>query len=138
MLTRCIFASRRPKALTGAAFRALLAQARKSNAKHGITGVLLATNDAFIQVLEGSRFALSLTYNQIAADKRHADVTLLGFGEIPQRSFENWSLGEVTIEQLNPAIILKHSARHQIDPFTMSGPAVLALLNDVVASGTVI
>ena len=138
MLVRCLYASRMPKAQSASGLRAILEESRKNNAKNGITGVLVATSDCFIQVLEGGRAQVSQTYNQIAADKRHSDVTLLSFESVPQRSFESWSMGEVTIEQLNPTVLLKHSSTLHIDPFAMSGAAVLALLNDLVASGTVI
>lgn len=138
MLVRCLYASRMPKAPSAATLRAILEESRKNNVKNGITGVLIATNDSFIQVLEGGRAQVCETYNHIAADKRHSDVTILSFEEIAQRGFESWSMGEVTIGQLNPAILLKHSATLHIDPFAMSGGAVLALLADLVASGTVI
>ncbi len=138
MLVRCLYASRIPKALSAATLRAILEESRKNNVKNGITGVLAATSDSFIQVLEGGRAQVCHTYNQIAADKRHADVTILSFEEITARHFESWSMGEVNVAQLNPAVLLKHSASLHIDPFTMSGGAVMALLNELVASGTVI
>ncbi len=138
MLVRCLYASRRPKALSAAALRSILEESRKNNVKNGITGVLAATSDSFIQVLEGGRAQVCDIYNQIAADKRHTDVTILSFEEITARHFESWSMGEVNVAQLNPAVLLKHSASLHIDPFTMSGGAVMALLNELVASGTVV
>ncbi|MDE2382979.1 MAG: BLUF domain-containing protein [Alphaproteobacteria bacterium] len=138
MLVRCLYASRMAKPMAPATLRAILEDSRKNNVKNGITGVLISTGDAFIQVLEGGRAQVSQTYNHIASDKRHSEVTLLSFESIPQRSFESWSMGEVTIGQLNPTVLLKHSATMQINPFAMSGAAVLALLNDLVASGTVV
>jgi hypothetical protein len=138
MLVRCLYASRFAKAPSPTVLRSILEESRKNNVKHGITGVLISTGDSFIQVLEGGRHQVSQTYNHIAADKRHSDVTLLSFDAISQRSFESWSMGEVSIAQLNPSVLLKHSATMHIDPFAMSGAAVLALLNDLVASGTVI
>ena len=138
MLVRCLYASRLGKTHSPKILNDILETSRKHNTKHGITGVLIATGDSFIQVLEGGRAQVSETYNAITQDKRHIDVTLLSFDEITQRSFEGWSMGEVTIGQLNPSVLLKHSATLHIDPFAMSGAAVLALLKDVVASGTVV
>ena len=138
MLVRCLYASRLGKTHSPKILNDILETSRKHNTKHGITGVLIATGDSFIQVLEGGRAQVSETYNAITQDKRHLDVTMLSFDEITQRSFEGWSMGEVTIEQLNPSVLLKHSATLHIDPFAMSGAAVLALLKDVVASGTVV
>jgi hypothetical protein len=138
MLVRCLYASRIPKVQSPATLRAILDSSRKNNTKHGITGVLVVAGDSFIQVLEGGRAQVCETYNHIAQDKRHMDVTILSFEEITQRNFEGWSMGEVSVAQLNPTVLLKHSATLQIDPFTMSGAAVLAMLNEVVASGTVV
>lgn len=138
MLVRCLYASRIPKTQSAATLNNILESSRKNNTKHGITGVLVATSDSFIQVLEGGRAQVCETYNHIAQDKRHTDVTILAFEEISQRSFEGWSMGEVTTKQLNPTVLLKHSATLHIDPFTMSGSAVLALLHEIVSSGTVI
>ena len=98
----------------------------------------MATGDSFIQVLDGGRAQVCETYNHIPQDKRHASVTILSFEEITQRSFEGWSMGEVSVAQLNPAVLLKHSATLHIDPFAMSGAAVLAMLQELVASGTVV
>lgn len=138
MLVRCLYASRLGKSHSPKILNDILETSRKHNTKHGITGVLIATGDSFIQVLEGGRAQVSATYNAICQDKRHSDVTLLSFDEIAHRSFEGWSMGEVTISQLNPSVLLKHSASLYIDPFVMSGAAVLAMLRDVVASGTVV
>lgn len=138
MLVRCLYASRIPKAQSAATLRAILESSRKNNTKYGITGVLVATSDSFIQVLEGGRTQVCDTYNHIAQDKRHSNVTILSFEEITQRSFEGWSMGEVSVAQLNPTVLLKHSATLHIDPFNMSGAGVLAMLNELVASGTVV
>ena len=138
MLVRCLYASRISKTQTSATLRAILESSRKNNTKHGITGVLVATGDSFIQVLEGGRAQVCETYNHIAQDKRHTNVTILSFEEITQRSFEGWSMGEVTTHHINPAVLLKHSATLHIDPLTMSGGAVLALLTEIVSSGTVV
>ena len=138
MLVRCLYASRLGKSHSPKILDDILETSRKHNTKRGITGVLVATGDSFIQVLEGGRAQVCDTYNQITQDKRHTDVTILSFEEITQRSFEGWSMGEVTVGQLNPSVLLKHSATLQVDPFAMSGAAVLALLKDVVASGTVV
>ncbi len=138
MLVRCLYASRILKTQSPATLRAILQSSRKNNTKNGITGVLVATDDSFIQVLEGGRAQVCQTYNQIAQDKRHSSVTILSFEEIAQRSFEGWSMGEVTTHQLNPTVLLKHSATLHIDPLMMTGAAVLALLHEIVSSGTVV
>jgi hypothetical protein len=47
-------------------------------------------------------------------------------------------MGEVNLDQINPAMLLKYSATTKIDPFADSGMATLSLLNELVATGTVV
>lgn len=138
MLVRCLYASRVTKGTAASTLQAILEDSRKNNNKHGVTGVLVGAGDYFIQVLEGGRAQVCETYNAITRDKRHHDVTLLVFEEIAQRNFEGWTMGEVLLDQVNPAVLLKYSATMKLDPFSMSGSAMLALLHELVASGTVI
>ena len=138
MLVRCVYASRATKGLASASLDGILADSRKNNSKKGITGILISAGDYFIQALEGGRDQVSQIYNQITQDKRHNHVILLAFDEIAQRSFEGWTMGEVTLDQVNPSILLKYSATTQLDPFSMTGGATLALLQELVASGTVV
>ena len=137
MLVRCLYASRMEAPRTPKMWRDILAASRKNNPALGITGVLFTAEDCFIQVLEGGREQVCTLYNQIAHDPRHNQVTILVFEEIAQRSFEGWSMGEVHVKQINPAMLLKYSATATIDPFSLSGGAAMALLNDLVATGAV-
>ena len=138
MLVRCLYASRMEKGHTDKMLANILASSRKNNPSFGVTGVLIAAGDCFIQVLEGGRAQVCSLYNHIARDARHTDVTILDFEEIAQRNFESWSMGEVHLKQVNPAMLLKYSATASIDPFSLSGVAMMALLNDLVATGTVV
>ncbi len=138
MLVRCLYASRMEKTHSDKMLGDILASSRKNNPGLGVTGVLIAAGDCFIQVLEGGRSQVCTLYNHIARDERHTDVTILDFEEIAQRNFESWSMGEVHLKQVNTAMLLKYSATASIDPFALSGAATMALLNDLVATGTVV
>ncbi|WBA42424.1 BLUF domain-containing protein [Hymenobacter canadensis] len=78
---------------TTAALRQLLRQARSSNRQLGITGLLLFSNDSFLQVLEGEQSATEALYSRITADYRHTCILRLSNGFIPQRIFPDWSMG---------------------------------------------
>ena len=138
MLIRCLYASRMLDPNSQAARTAILKSSRKHNVDLGITGVLISAGDCFVQILEGGRGQVSQLYNKIVSDKRHGDVTLMIFEEIEKRSFEGWSMGEVSLDQINPALLLKYSATRKIDPFNMTGTSMLAFLQDMVASGSVV
>lgn len=137
MLVRCLYASRATKGPATIDLSGILADSRANNTKHDITGVLISAGNYFIQALEGGRAQVNETYNHIVHDQRHSDVTILCFDEISHRSFEGWTMGEVSLDQVNMAVLLKYSPSTKLDPFAMTGSAVLALLHELVATGTV-
>jgi Sensors of blue-light using FAD len=138
MLVRCLYASRAESTGMAALFTDILKTSRKNNSRHGITGVLLTTNDIFIQLLEGGRSEVCSLYNAIVHDARHRDVTLLIYEEIAERRFENWTMGQISMEKVNPALILKYSEKAELNPFYCSGHATLAIISELMQSGSII
>jgi hypothetical protein len=138
MLVRLLYASRAAAPITGDALAAILRQCKANNPQHGITGVLCCTQQLFVQVLEGGRPAVNRLYNRIAADPRHRDVELLSYEQIGERRFAGWSMGQVNLNRLNPGMLLKYSATTELDPFAMSGQASLALLDELVATASIL
>ena len=137
MLVCLTYTSRATEALTAAAMDAILASSRKNNPGNGITGVLCTNNYIFLQMLEGGRKEVNETYNRIAADKRHQDVQILNFEEITERKFAVWSMGKVSFDRVNMAILLKHSAKPVLDPYSVSGRVSVALLEDLMANASI-
>jgi len=72
---------------------ALAAQAQARNAKDGLSGLLLYGNGHFLQLLEGRRQPLLLTYDRIIRDSRHSDVRLLLDRAVARRTFAQWAMG---------------------------------------------
>jgi hypothetical protein len=77
---------------------ALGEQARVRNAQSGLTGLLLYGSGHFVQVLEGRRQPLLLTYDRIGHDDRHSDLVLLVDGPIRQRAFPGWAMGVLNVD----------------------------------------
>ncbi len=71
----------------------LLEVSRENNVRDEITGMLLYKERRFMQLLEGSEAAVCATYNRIARDSRHSDVTILLEGPTQERDFAEWSMG---------------------------------------------
>lgn len=138
MLVRLMYASRATDAVTQDDLVAILKKSKASNPGVGVTGVLCFSGGIFLQVLEGGRSAVSTLYNRIAADPRHHEVTLLSFEEISERSFACWSMGQVNLQRLNPALLLKYSDKAVLDPFGTSGAASMALFKEMVATASVV
>ena len=139
MLVRLMYASRAVPAVDQEELLVILKKSKANNPKLGITGVLCMCFDArvFMQVLEGGRSAVNQLYTRIAIDPRHSDVELLAYEEIGERRFAGWSMGQVNMARLNPAILLKYSECARLDPFSVSGKASVALFDELVATAAV-
>jgi hypothetical protein len=138
MLVRLLYASRAAEAVTPVLIDAILAQSRAHNPALGITGILCHGGDVFMQVLEGGRAAVNALYTQIACDPRHRDVAVLHFEEVAERRFASWTMGQVNLARINPSIVLKYSERPVLDPFAVSGKVSMALLEELIATASII
>lgn len=68
-------------------------QAKRNNRLHHITGLLLATEQHFLQLLEGPKRDVELTYTRIQRDKRHHNVRLIFKHGVTERQFPEWHMG---------------------------------------------
>ncbi len=138
MLVRCLYASRIKTPLMASVLDEILDQSRKNNPKHGITGLLCHTHDSFVQVVEGGREPISSLLRSIYLDDRHQQMTILSFEEITERRFGNWTMGRVNVESINAAVLLKYSENTTLDPFTCSTHAMMSLLTELIATGSIV
>ena len=137
MLVRLLYASRAKEPLTPEVIDAILQSSRKGNPASGVTGLLCHSGDVFMQVLEGGRDVVSALYNRIANDPRHTDVVLLKYEEITERRFAGWSMGQVNMARLNPALLLKYSETPVLDPYSVSGKVSLAMFDELVSTASI-
>ena len=137
MLVRCLYASRAAATLSAVALDNIFAQSHRHNPNHGITGLLCFTSEVFVQVLEGGRDEVCDLYNAIVRDDRHSQVRLLAYEEIAERRFGNWTMGQVDANTVNPSLLLKYSKVASLDPFAITGQATMALLLELVATGSI-
>jgi Sensors of blue-light using FAD len=137
MLVRLMYASRATDPVRPEVLSAIMKKSMANNPPAGITGVLCFSGEVFLQALEGGRAQVSRLYNRIAADPRHQDVVLLSYEDIAERCFASWSMGQVNMSRLNPALVLKYSDSAVLDPFAVTGQVSLALLNELVATASV-
>jgi len=137
MLVRLLYASRAKAPLTPEVIDNILQVSRKNNPSVGITGLLCHSGDVFMQVLEGGRDAVNMLYNRIAGDPRHTDVILLRYEEIAERRFASWSMGQVNLARVNPAILLKYSTKAELDPYAGCGQASMAMLEELIATASI-
>jgi hypothetical protein len=138
MLVRLLYASRAAAPVTAELIDSILHQSHEHNPKLGITGVLCYGGDVYMQVLEGGRAAVNGLYNTIVRDSRHREVMLLSYREIAERRFPGWTMGHVNLKKINPSLLLKHSELPELDPFSMPASASMALLDDLMATASVL
>lgn len=137
MLVRLLYASRVVDN-SPAAIEAILSQSRQHNPSSGITGILCHGGGMFLQAIEGGRRAVSDLYGHILRDPRHRDVELLDFEEISERRFGGWTMGQVNLEKVNQAILLKYLEKPELDPYAISGKVSLALLEELMVTAAIV
>lgn len=138
MLVRLLYASRTPTKLAPKTIEAILEASRKYNPEHGITGILCHGGDVFLQVLEGGRDAVNALYNLISRDPRHQDVVILHYEEVTERRFAGWTMGQVNLAKVNASLLLKYSERASLDPYAVSGKVSMALLEELIATASIL
>jgi hypothetical protein len=140
MLVRLLYASRAAESVNQDVVHAILKRSKTHNPEVGVTGVLCFCFNAgiFMQVLEGGRAQVSRLYNQIAQDPRHSAVELLSYEDIGERNFAGWAMGQVNMNRLNPALLLRYSETATLDPYAVPGKASMALFNELVATASVL
>ena len=79
----------------------ILASSTQNNPANRITGVLVATETHFLQVLEGEFEPINETMERISRDTRHEKVQLISFSEIPERRFGDWAMHGIGLFDLN-------------------------------------
>lgn len=89
---RLLYISESRRGLSAADIQRIADQAKASNKKNDVTGILLFHNGYFVQFLEGEKFNVSYTYKKIRQDERHTGVKIILEGTTDQRLFGNWSM----------------------------------------------
>ena len=127
-LVRLIYASKITDGFGPKDIENILQSARTYNVKTHVTGMLCFSNKYFLQCLDGSRTAVNNTYQQILNDKRHHNVIMLNYTQIPEREFEKWSMGYVPQSRVTQSLSLKFSGSVDFNPFKMSGESAHLLM----------
>lgn len=73
--------------------RSILETSRRNNARDGLSGLLLVGGRRFLQVLEGPKALLAVTYERIRKDERHFALVELSRRPIDGPSFPHWAMG---------------------------------------------
>ena len=115
----------------------ILVSSTRNNPANDITGVLLATETQFLQVLEGPLEPLNAIFERIARDKRHEGTLLISFTEIEERKFPDWAMHGIGLFDLNPelksSLCLKFGEENGNVRMPSTAHEVMDLLNILLA-----
>ena len=88
-----IYISNRSDPTDAMLVRDIAIEASQTNRTLGISGILMAVGNFFLQVLEGHKEDVDKLLNKIDKDSRHTDIRVLYQGALPDRIFGQWSMG---------------------------------------------
>lgn len=91
-LYQLVYTSYRNQNCTDQEIQKILKSCEKNNPPLNITGILLHSDNLFIQYLEGDKNIINL-YDAIKGDSRHRNVALLSYGPLNERIFPSWHMG---------------------------------------------
>ena len=74
--------------MTEDALQEILRVSRRNNPKIGITGILIALDNCFLQLLEGKKETVQALYEKISIDERHFKIVPIHKGIVSKRSFD--------------------------------------------------
>ena len=77
---------------------AILRSAQINNPLDGITGIMIFNGTAFMQVLEGSETGVRDLFQRLVNDQRHSNITIRREQMIAARSFPDWSMAYLRLE----------------------------------------
>lgn len=98
-LTRLVYASHHG-GTSEEALRDIFDRSCLNNENDGITGLLIAGEEDFLQLLEGGRTAVAECMMRIMKDDRHQRIRILLAGETGTRLFSQWSMRCLTAAQI--------------------------------------
>jgi hypothetical protein len=90
-LLRIIYSSQ-PFGFDESVLAGILLDARRCNARDGVTGALICRRDVFVQLLEGPERQVRDAFARIARDDRHVDVVIHVSEPAVERLFGEWAM----------------------------------------------
>lgn len=107
---------------------AILAESHRNNLRDGLTGVLAAHRERYIQVVEGPVPVLDSLLRRLGHDVRHRDIVIIGRGPASSRLFGDWTLASPRITpELTATLDIMMAAE------ALRADEVLRLLRNAVA-----
>jgi hypothetical protein len=128
MLSHLVYTSAPSLEMSNGELMQIVEQARCSNERAGVTGMLAFAGDAFLQVLDGDEAAVAAIYGRIREDQRHRALVVLGIVKSQTRRFHASPLGFAGLSSFNENLLLRFSGTTRLEPGETSALEALDLL----------
>lgn len=92
-LYRLVYTSFRSAECDDMAIQDILTSCKKNNPKREVTGLLLHSDNRFLQYMEGNKAEVEALYTLIQSDPRHSNIQQRNFEPITDRVFPSWEMG---------------------------------------------
>jgi hypothetical protein len=128
---RLIYVSRWTTGLgddVGAALHRIVAASMAKNRQADITGLLLAHEGWFVQVLEGAEPDIGALIVRIACDPRHRDLKLLFSGPDETRQFGDWDMASAKLGPEADPLLTELGLLARFDGHALDADAAMRLL----------
>ena len=132
---RIIYKSRSVEALNWDIVRSITNVSEINNEACGLTGVLLASRSHFMQAIEGRFEDVNAVFRRICRDKRHVELSIIGFTVIDARLFGGWGMRGIGAFDFNKEIEQEMKAKYGEEEggirFPLEEWQALAMINDI-------
>ncbi|WP_426020308.1 BLUF domain-containing protein [Brevundimonas sp. DWR2-3-1b1] len=102
MIDRLVYRSHAVAILPEVALDRIFRSSLSKNARMNITGALGFSQQTYIQLLEGSPFAIDELVKTLVADTRHTQLRILLRGSSERRLLPDWSMARVDLAKAAP------------------------------------
>lgn len=105
MLSYILYQSKRNPICTDEEITKILHACERNNSHQDITGMLIYSDDSFMQILEGDYKKINDLYQKIKKDPRHSQIISISLGMLKKRFFPSWAMAHKEVGNEHLTII---------------------------------
>jgi hypothetical protein len=132
---RLIYKSKGTKPINWGAVEEIMYSSEANNEANEISGVLLATNSHFLQVIEGKYNDVNNTFMRICHDKKHTQIQLISFHPIDAILCDGWNMKGIGVFDFNKdaeqQLMQKYGSEQNSVKFPLEEWQALAMVQDI-------
>ncbi len=111
--------------------RGIISASLRHNRQVSVTGMILVTQEHFLQALEGPAEAVIAAYTRILCDRRHDTPRLLYAGAADRRHFGAWAMCARRLSEADESVLGPLGLTQALDPMDLGPASSLKLLDTV-------